>query len=364
MNNKTISLKSLFKKLKKGEKPFMLDVRSVSVFQSWHIPGSENIPLTELFKEAVDLPQNREIITICNRGNSAGSAAQILSKKGYNVKILEKGLKGWSTIHEAVSVQPLVPSSCKVYQIKRLGKGCLSYVITLSNSKSAMVIDPSHHVDYYIDYFNQNNLAPVAIIDTHVHADHISGGRMLSQQTSAPYFLPKKSKVSFLFRSLEDELTNIITENIHSINTPGHTKESVCVALEDSYLFTGDTLFIENVGRSDLGQDVENSAKLLYHNVVKNIFAQNEDMLVLPAHNQGAMLPGQSPYTATLGSIKKDNAICKFESADDFVTFIKQHTSSTPPNYRIIKEINQGNRQDEEDFDELELGGNQCAVIL
>ena len=364
MKNQTISPAAFLEKIKGTNPPLLLDVRDISDFESWHIPGSRNIPIADLEQKNFKLDKEREIIAICNRGISSKGAAETLSKKGYKVKILKDGLKGWNTTYEIVPTFPAVNSSLKVFQVKRLGKGCLSYIVVLSDKKRAIVIDPSQHVTQYTDYLNQHGLTLVAVIDTHVHADHISGAKALAEQTSTPYFLPKKSAVSFPFHSLEDTLSDVVKEEVNIVQTPGHTEESICIVLGNSFLFTGDTLSIGSVGRSDLGQDVENSAKILFHSVIDGIFALNDELLVLPGHNQKTMLPGEPAYSGVLRDIKKANDIRKFTTDKKFASFIHGHPSPTPHNYSEIKEINKSGKRSAKDLDELELGGNRCSVSL
>jgi len=352
----------LLQKLRAHETPLLLDVRDPAEFQSWHIPGSKNISAASLSEKTSKLPKDKEIIVICSRGISSKNAADTLSKLGFNSKILEEGLKGWNATYDAVQVQPFAQSSVEVFQIKRLGKGCLSYVVVLNDKGSAIIIDPAQHIQYYIDYLSEHNLKLLATADTHVHADHVSGARALAEQMSVPYFLPKKSTVSFPFHPLENEFEEIVGEKVKIIETPGHTKEGVCVMLGNSFIFTGDTLFIESVGRSDLRQNIRDNAKLLFLSVTEKIFTLDDSLLVLPAHNQEPMLPGEPPCVATLGDIKKTNEINKFATAEEFAGFTDEHPSPTPPNYTKIKEINLGREPGSEDFDELELGGNRCAI--
>ena len=176
--------------------------------------------------------------------------------------------------------------------------------------------------------------------------------------------MPKKSIVSFPFNPLEDTLSDVIGEEVNIIETPGHTKESVCIILAGSFLFTGDTLFIESVGRSDLGQDVETNAKILFHSVKDELFTLDDALLVLPAHNPKTMLPDEPAYSAILRDIKEKNDIHKFATDEEFDVFIHGHPSPTPPNYSKIKEINKSGKRSDEDLDELELGGNRCSVSL
>ena len=113
---------------------FLLDVRSPEEFKQWSIEGSKNIPLGQISGSLNEIPKDKEIVTICPQGNRAGMATFMLQRQGYNVKTLEEGLKGWSSAFEHSSQEYDIANGqrIKVVQIRKIGKGCISYIVIFS----------------------------------------------------------------------------------------------------------------------------------------------------------------------------------------------------------------------------------------
>lgn len=355
-----ISPQQLKDKLTRQEVLYLLDIRHNQNFLSWHIPGSVNIPW-ERFSDSINsIPKNKIVITICNRGNDSQLAADYLVKNGFKASVLRGGWKVWNNIYDISPGNIHDTSSLQVYQIKRLGKGCLSYLLVAGNK--AIVIDPARHIDVFINFIKKKKLQLIAVIDTHIHADHLSGGLTLSREYAVDYFLPEKSEVEFGFKKLEEIRKSLKELNIRIILTPGHTVESVCLLLDDKYLFTGDTLFFKSVGRSDLGQELAQNARLLYESIKDKIFRLDDSVIILPAHNQQPMRPNEPPITSTLGKVKLQNDISKFKTSADLVKAFKDADIPTPANFLKIKKLNQTGKIPAEDLDELEFGANRCAV--
>lgn len=354
----------LYEKLKLQPNPTLLDVRSEKEFSEWHIYQSNNIPFSRLRRNLKSLPQKGEIITICNRGNDSRYATELLNKKGYTAYTLREGLRGWNGIYDIVEVESEDANKYQVFQVKRLGKGCLAYILVIPKSGWAIIIDPSQHIDEYTDFLKERKLKLKGVLDTHVHADHFSGSYRLSHKFSVPHLLPEKSEVSFQFSSLEKILPKLLPSiNIKILETPGHTPESVAIVLDTSFVFTGDTLLIDKVGRSDLGEKKEESAREIYHSIMDTLFSLPDEVYVLPTHTSQLLVPGQL-VTASLRYAKKFNVIHEYDSEEAFIAAQKE-SASPPPNYKTIKEMNRkGKMSSKIDLDELELGANVCAADL
>lgn len=359
----TISPQQLYQKLKNSEKLQLLDVRDQQSFKSWHIYGSINIPLPTLKEKTQTLSKNKDIVTICQRGDDSKLTAVILQNKKYHAFSLSGGLKMWNTIYDIVEVNPITLSKYQIFQFKRLGKGCLSYIIFLPESTSAIVVDPTIHIDTFTEFLKKNKRKLIATVDTHLHADHISGSRLLSKKYSIPYLLPKLSKVSFPFKPVEKYLAKFLAGNhVKSIATPGHTRESISILLDKSFLFTGDTLFLDSIGRSDFGQNLQKNATVLYKSICHKLFTIDENIFVLPAHSMQSMVPGPV-RAASLRYVTRINKISEFENIRDFVKYTLSQNNPPPPNFLEIKEINRsGKLNKKQDYDELELGANRCAI--
>src|SRR5579875_2621845 len=148
-----------------------------------------------------------------------------------------------------------------VRQILNEERSCASYIVGCPSSGKAFVIDPKNEVDTYIKMAGSMALKIEGIIETHIHADHISGAKKLQRSTSAPIYMFEDAKVKFGFLPLkEGDTMKIGNARIEVLHTPGHTPESISLVYYDhkrnpeipSTIFTGDTLFVGDVGRSDI----------------------------------------------------------------------------------------------------------------
>ncbi len=185
--NFVITPKELKQELDHGQSPVMIDVRSPEEYEGWHIPGSRNIPLHDFTEEAFSfLPTGKEIITICLHGIRSEKARQALAQKGYHAKSLQGGMVAWNSVYDVCEVPGR--SQISLLQFRRIGKGCLSYMVM--GEHEAVVIDPNADIQIYRDESEKRGVKIVAVLDTHLHADHVSGGSALARQTDARYVAP------------------------------------------------------------------------------------------------------------------------------------------------------------------------------
>jgi rhodanese-related sulfurtransferase len=271
----TIDAKTLRSWLEEGRPVIVLDVRSTADRASWTIPGSLHIDAYAELKahnphalDSVSLPVDVPVVTVCNSGYTSQIASRQLQARGIEAHSLEGGMQAWSLSWNIAEV-PLPNSSAEVIQIRRVGKGCLSYLI--GSQGEAVVIDAALQPDVYLDLAKSRGWTIAAVVDTHVHADHLSRSRFLSEQSGAKVYLPDQQRVTYPFIALKDGSTiNVGNVVITAFATPGHTPESMSYHLDRQALFTGDTLFLQGVGRPDLHASAEEArahAHLLYHAV-------------------------------------------------------------------------------------------------
>src|SRR5262249_30202793 len=142
-------------------------------------------------------------------------------------------------------------SSARVIQVRRTGKGCLSYLVGSRNK--AATIDPSLPPEVYLNIATKLGWRITDVLDTHIHADHLSRSQQLALLTGAVLHLPMQGRVTYSFNPVLDGQREEFGEaRLTALLTPGHTAESTCYLLDDEALFTGDTLFLAGVGRPDL----------------------------------------------------------------------------------------------------------------
>jgi len=227
-----------------------------------------------------------------------------------------------------------------VHQMKT--DGCCSYVVGFPN-KEALVIDPSGDIEKIKNMLDQDQLKATLIIDTHTHADHISKAPELSEALAVPIamssrveeqrsyssqagdaikaILEKNSsyKVSKLLH--ENEIARVGDVEVRFIATPGHTKDAMCIVV-DNKVFTGDTLFIGQVGRADFpGSD----AGELYDSITTKLLPLGEDMIIYPGHEYNENV------NSSLGYEKTNNPFLKVKSKEEFVNKVNEAFKEVKP---------------------------------
>lgn len=373
MEHRLITAKALHEMIDRGQDLLVLDVRSEQAYKDWRIQGnalrSVNIPYFEFLEEgevvSADLPQNTEIIIVCNRGNSAKMVAEALTNKGFSVQVLDGGMEAWSQFYHAVEV--VESAGLKLIQFNRLGKGCLSYLVI--SEGQALVVDPGRHVREYLLAAEREGVKITHVLDTHLHADHISGGAQLAQAAEADYFISRSEMdgSTLSYQALEENRNlqvGSVQVQILALPTPGHTPGSVSVLVDGRYLLSGDTIFVGGLGRPDLGGKAREWAQSLYETVFQTIANLSDEVLVLPTHFADIAEINADGYVgATLGAIRQNNEIMRTEDREQFTDKVAGASGATPPNYEQIVSINRGiTHVDAGQATELETGPNRCAV--
>ncbi|WP_042382582.1 MBL fold metallo-hydrolase, partial [Geobacillus kaustophilus] len=368
---KEMTVQQMTEKVLNKESLFILDVRNESDFRDWKIEGENfaylNVPYFELI-DGVDsivdrLPKDQDIVVVCAKGGSAAFVAEQLTEAGFdNVYTLAGGMQAWSEhLHQAKVYED---DQLKIYQFIRVGKGCLSYMV-ISGSE-ALVVDPLRFIDVYEQAAQQEGVTITHIVDSHLHADHLSGGKALAERTGATYYLMKSEGAVFDFEPLEQHET-IDFENVHlevlAVKTPGHTPGSVSFFVNGKWLFSGDTIFVGGLGRPDLGGKVAEWAADLYDTVYEKVAAMADDVIVLPAHyaNLDEEINAEGYVGDTLGRIRARNEMMQNKPKDEFIDLVIQSANTeTPPNFEDIVAINRGLKTvDIETQRELEIGPNR-----
>ncbi|MFM2327366.1 MAG: hypothetical protein RIR31_1568, partial [Bacteroidota bacterium] len=250
----------------------------------------------------------------------------------------------------------------EIVQFRRTGKGCLSYMIIANNE--AIVVDASLDIKVYEQYLLASKAVLKYAIETHIHADHISRTKQLAEKNNAPLFLPIPNKVSFNFEPITDttifELGSI---EIKAIQTPGHSFESTSFLIDDKVLLTGDTLFINGVGRPDLKANNEEAlqkTKCLYQSL-QTLVALDENIIVLPSHTSQPIDFDNQPIKTTIGFVKNNVPMLQLNELD-FTNTILQRIPPTPANYLSIVELNLKGDFSKINPVDLEAGANRCAI--
>ena len=231
-------------------------------------------------------------------------------------------------------------------QILNEEAGCLSYLIGCGQAGHAAVVDPARdRVDEYVALARRKGLTITEIVDTHVHADHVSGNQALAEKTGARILLHPAAEAAFRTTPIEDA-QEIVVGNIglRVLHTPGHTPDSVCLVVTDRsrgdepwFVLTGDTLFIGDVGRPDFGG--ERAAATLYRSLTSRLLALPDSVEVYPAHGAGSSCGRamSSKTASTIGFERRFNLALRAATEDEFVRALMTGLPPKPPNFdRII----------------------------
>ncbi|MGG3558769.1 MBL fold metallo-hydrolase [Peribacillus frigoritolerans] len=353
---------------------FILDVRNESDFNDWKIEGQNfeflNIPYFDLLDGVeeilVQIPANKEILVVCAKEGSSVMVAEMLSEAGFDVFYLMGGMKAWSEHLEPVRIGELT-NGAEIYQFVRLGKGCLSYMV-VSNGEVA-VIDSTRMIDAYLDFADDIGVKITHVLDTHLHADHISGGRRIAEATNAVYWLPPKDAAEVTFEYQPLESGNVITIghtaiDIQALYSPGHTIGSTSFVVDQKYLLSGDILFIDSIGRPDLAGLAEDWVGDLRETLYTRYKELSDGLIVLPSHFMIIdELNEDGSVAKKLGSLFAENHGLNIADETEFRELVTGNLPPQPNAYQEIRETNMGKIEpDDEKQREMEIGPNRCAV--
>jgi glyoxylase-like metal-dependent hydrolase (beta-lactamase superfamily II)/rhodanese-related sulfurtransferase len=371
----TYEAKDLFQWLTTRADIVVVDVRNDKDFGRFHIEGPYPFTMLnvsyydfmEIEEEAVArIPKDRSIRIVCAKEGSAKYVAEILEKHGYqDVGYLTGGIKTWGNL--------LVPKSLtkgpdyELFQFIRPGKASCSY--GLISGKEMMLFDPSRNLDFYLDFAAQQGCMITKTFETHLQADYIAGSRDIAKRTGAAFYANDGD-----FKTSKNPYTPLTDGETYSFSlggpkvrvlfTPGHTPGSTSYIIDERFIVSGDMIFINSVGRPDLGGKAEEWAGMLFDSIqmVKKL---DHNLQVLPAHYiDWDEANADLLFTRPLGEVLERNKnIYDIDNLADFVTFIKANMRPQPEEYAVIRLVNANLREEEEDRqEELDLGKNECAA--
>ena len=388
------SPQEVWERLLRNAPLFILDVRNRDEFERWRVEGPHPVPTLNLpYFELLDLegeqedvtaavirgvqaglleqlPRDRPILAVCAEGNTSGYVAEGLRQLDFDALNLEGGMEAWGNFYAWRPVE--ANARFALYQVVRPARGCLSHVL-VSDGRAA-VFDPARHLEPYETLAAAVGARIERVLDTHLHADHLSGGPALGRQAHADYHLHPYDAIHpmdmlparIAYRPLEDGQTFTLgSAEVAVLHFPGHTLGMVAFLVDGRYLLSGDSLFLESVARPDLGGRAEAWAPLLYESL-QRMTALPDETVVLPAHfSDIAAADADGVFRATLGELKARNpGLLKLAAGQAaFCDYILANLPEFPPAYVEIKRANAGLLSpDARQAQELELGKNICAV--
>lgn len=345
-----------------GAEPLVVDVREPEEFGEWAIPGAVNIPLGSLDARAREIPKDREVVVVCASGRRSSLAAATLRQGGWLVRDLLGGMMAWGRVYDEAEMEL---DGATIVQVRRRGKGCLSYLI--GSGDEAFVVDPPIEIDHVLEPAAARGWRITRVFDTHLHADHLSGARELAARTGATLHLNPADTYAFEYSPLVDGERYVLPGGVEvavaALHTPGHTMGSTVYFVGDRVVLTGDTLFVDGVGRPDLADRAEEFARNLYASLQERVLTLPDDTFVLPGHygDSVRVTPGVV-VGAPLAQLRRDLEPLQLDE-DGFVAWATERAVPRPPNYVEIVKANMGKTDwPIAQLQSLELGPNRCSA--
>lgn len=236
-------------------------------------------------------------------------------------------------------------------QIVNEESGCFSYLIGCGRAGRAVIVDPGRdRVHEYLRLARKKGLAISHIVETHTHADHISGNRDLAEAAQAPIVVHRAAGVAFGHEDVSDgDEIRIGDVRLTVAHTPGHTPDSICLLVADLsrgaapwFVLTGDTLFVGSVGRPDLGG--ARAAEDAWESLRRVLLPLDDGVEVYPAHGAGSACGRamSAKSGSTIGFERRFNAALQFEDRSAFVDFVMRDLPPKPPSFDTIVGKNKG----------------------
>jgi glyoxylase-like metal-dependent hydrolase (beta-lactamase superfamily II) len=361
----TIAPGELLDRVAAGQRLTILDVRDDA---TWTVDGpgleAHHVPAAALQDDpaAVARELAGDVVVVCNRGVTAQSAAASLRDHGVAARALEGGMRGWIAALTAHRVAIDVPG-LEVRQVRRPARGCLSYVLAAGGR--ALVVDPAPDAEFYVELAAELGARITDVVDTHLHADHLSGGRDLAARTGATLRLPAgavERGVSYPVATLHDgDVIDLGGVSVRAIALPGHTSDMTGLVVADRARVGGDSLFADGVARPDLQQGDREGAlamgRQLHATLHRRVLALGDDIVLLPGHDHPGI--ATAPVAPTLSEARERVPELRIRDAQAFATALLDGIPARPANYETVIGVNAGTHP----FDpELETGGNSCSA--
>jgi glyoxylase-like metal-dependent hydrolase (beta-lactamase superfamily II) len=361
-----ISPPTLADRLAAGEAMTLLDVREDA---GWTIEAPSattlHIPAERVLNDATALAERLRgpVAVLCNRGVTAESVAPRLRELGVDAMVVEGGMRGWIATLTAHAVD-LGIDGLDVRQVQRPGRGCLSYVLAAAGR--ALVVDPAPDAAFYVALAHELGARIADVVDTHLHADHLSGARALAEATGATLRLPAGSiERGIAYADRVDPLRDgdrvaLGDVEVQALALPGHTSDMTGLLVAGRALVAGDSLFADGIARPDLQQrdpaGARTMAMTLHATLHDRILALGDDVVLLPCHTH----PGVKAVAIAprLGDVRSSVDLLAITDPAEFARTLLTGMPPRPANYEAIIAVNTGVAA----FDgDLESGGNSCS---
>ena len=370
----TISPIDLFHEIAQGRVSEILDVRNMDEFEASRVEGSRpvptrNVPVYRVFEELEDEAAKtlEGAVVVCGQGNGSELVAEEFEALGVRTRSLEGGTDAWNRLLVPVEITGL-PDEVRVWQFQRPAKACLSYVVGVPG-QSCVIVDPTRQPQPYLDVAKEHGMTVTHVVDTHVHADHISGGPALAAELGVEYHLPPEDAggvVPFPNRPLRDgDVLDLGSAQVRvmSMHLPGHTPGTIALLVSDKVLLVGDTVFVRGLGRPDLTGQAEELARDLFRSCHERLRPLDPGTIIAPAHwTTSEEIDADGLVVTTLEDVFTATLLNE-RAIERFVEEIVTSLPAAPDFYDTIRRVNAGRLTPPDDEIEiLDVGRNQCAA--
>lgn len=370
----TITPLELFQAIAEGQVSEILDVRNTDEFEASRLEGprpvpTRNVPVYRVMEELEEeADRTREdAVVVCGQGNGSQLVAEEFEALGLHTRSLAGGTDAWNRLLVPYEVEGL-PGRVRVWQLQRPAKACLSYVVGVPGER-CIIVDPTRQPQPYLELAAEHRMEVTHIVDTHVHADHISGGPSLAAELGVEYHLPPEDcggVVPFPNRPLKDgDILDLGSAEVKamSMHLPGHTPGTTALLVSDRVLLVGDTIFVRGLGRPDLTGSAEELARDLFRSVHERLRPLDPKTIVAPAHwSSSEEINHDGLVLTTLRDVFRATLLNE-QAMEKFVEEIVTSLPAAPETYDTIRLINAGKAAPPEDeIDVLDVGRNQCAA--
>ena len=337
-----------------------LDFRALPASALYQLPTLASLQLDPASPVAV----------MCGHGNSSRQATLFLRERGFEAFSIAGGMAAWEAVHLPRHLAPTRALE-HVVQLDRVGKGALSYV--LASDGDAIVVDPSRHLEPYETVLESLGATVAAVIDTHMHADYLSGARTAAARWNVPYFVhPVDARSPYddtpgrlTYQPLtEGDTIAFGRATLVARHFPGHTLGSLVLIADETLALTGDFLFVQSVGRPDLGGQRDAWAAALWDSLERARRSWPGDLLILPAHYASETeRRADRTVAARFDVVAATNAAAAIPERQSFLHWVAAHSTAAPESYRTIKLANLGLVEvSDAELETLEFGPNACAI--